>query len=100
MKSLLLAVLLCVAGVNANGDDWGPYVYRSPIVNQFVVMIQPAQIVPYYYYVPVVVIAPVTPQYFPVTTYQNVLVERRYSCFFKRYEVVTVPQTLYIPNRY
>jgi hypothetical protein len=43
---------------------------------------------------------PVVPQYLPVTTYQNVVVERRYHCFFKRYEVVSVPQTLYVPYRY
>jgi hypothetical protein len=102
MKKLCALVFLLVAGLGGNvyGDDgWGPYVYRSPV------LVQPApivQMVPYYHVVPVpvVVMVPLAPQYFPVTTYQNVLVERRYHCFLKRYEVVSVPQTVYVPIRY
>jgi hypothetical protein len=99
MKSLLLASVLCVAGLSGDiyGDDgWGPYVYRPPV------LVQQAPVVPIapYYYVPVVTMVPYVPQYVPVTSYQNVLVERRYSCFFKRYEVLTVPQTVYVPTRY
>jgi hypothetical protein len=99
MKKLCTIVFLCVAGLGGNiyGDEgWGPYVYRPPVV------VQQAPAVPVvpYYYVPVVTMVPLVPEYVPVTTYQNVVVERRYCCFFKRYEVVSVPQTLYVPNRY
>jgi hypothetical protein len=100
MKRLLLAVMLCFAGINANGDEgWGPYVYQSPIVAQQAPIVQNFQLVRNYYAVPSPV-AIMVPQYVPVTTYQNVLVERRYHCLFKRYEVVSVPQTLYVPIRY
>ena len=85
MKKLCAIVFLCVAGLGGNvyGDEgWGPYVYRAPV------LVQPApivQMVPYYYFVPVPVpVVLLAPQYFPVTTYQNVLVERRYHCYFKR----------------
>lgn len=102
MKKLLAIVFLLVAGLSGNvyGDEgWGPYVYLAPV------LVQPApivQMVPCYYIIPVPVVAmvPLAPQYFPVTTYQNVLVERRYRCFFKRYEVLSVPQTVYVPIRY
>ena len=100
MKKLCMIVCLFVAGLSGNvyGDEgWVPYVYRAPVI------IQPApivQMVPYYYYAPMVTMVPLAPQYVPVTTYQNVLVERRYHCFFKRYEVLTVPQTVYVPIRY
>jgi hypothetical protein len=99
MKRLLLAAMLCVAGINANGDEgWGPYVYQSPIMVQQAPVVQNFQAIQYY--APTVMMVPSVPQYFPVTTYQNVLVERRYHCFFKRYEVVSVPRTLYVPIRY
>jgi hypothetical protein len=99
MKKICVIVFLCVAGLGGTvyGDEgWGPYVYRPP----FVVQQAPTVPVAPYYYVPVVTMIPLVPQYVPVTTYQNVVVERRYCCFFKRYEVVSVPQTLYVPNRY
>jgi hypothetical protein len=100
MKRLLLAVMLCFAGMRANGDEgWGPYTYKSPIVAQQAPIVQNFQLVQNYYAVP----SPVeimVPQYVPVTIYQNVLVERRYHCFFKRIEVLSVPQTLYVPYRY
>jgi hypothetical protein len=98
MKKLCAIVFLFVAGLGGNvyGDEgWGPYVYRPPA------MVQSAPIVHYYVIpVPVVTMVPLAPQYVPVTTYQNILVERRYHCFFKRYEVLSVPQTVYVPNRY
>ena len=98
MKKILAGILLFVAGNVALGDEgWVPYVYYPPVVVQQVPM---AVAAPYYYYVPVVTMVPVVPQYVPVTSYQNVLVERRYHCFFKRYEVLSVPQTVYVPNRY
>lgn len=53
-----------------------------------------------YYYVPVVTMVPVVPQFLPVTSYQNILVERRYCCFFKKIEVVSVPQTFLVPIKY
>jgi hypothetical protein len=100
MKSLLLAAVLCVAGMNVRGDEgWGPYVYHPPVVAQQAPVVQNFQLVQNYYGYPSPMI-PVVPQYLPVTTYQNVVVERRYHCFFKRYEVVSVPQTLYVPIRY
>ena len=100
MKSLLLAVILCVAGMSANGDEgWGPYTYQSPIMVQQAPIVQNFQLVQNYYAVPSPV-AIMVPQYVPVTVYQNVLVERRYHCFFKRIEVLSVPQTVYVPNRY
>ena len=99
MKKLLVGIFLSFAGMNANGDDeWGPYVYRSPIMVQQAPIVQNFQAIQYY--APTVMIAPYVPQYVPLTTYQNFLVERRYCCFFKRYEVLSVPQTLYVPNRY
>jgi hypothetical protein len=100
MKKLLAAGFLFCAGCcgNAHGDEgWGPYIHRSPVMVQ---QVPTAVVAPYYYVVPMVTMVPVVPQYLPVTTYQNVLVERRYHCFFKRYEVLTVPQTVYVPNRY
>jgi hypothetical protein len=100
MKRLLLVVMLCFAGISANGDEgWAPYIHQSPVMVQQAPIVQNFQLVQNYYAVP----SPVTimvPQYLPVTTYQNVVVERRYHCFFKRYEVVSVPQTLYVPIRY
>jgi len=93
-------LFVAVLGGNIYGDEgWGPYVYRPPVVVQQAPIVQ---MVPYYYVVPVPVVTmvPLAPQYFPVTTYQNVLVERRYHCFFKRIEVLTVPQTVYVPIRY
>lgn len=98
MKKILAGMLLFVAGNVAVGDEgWGPYVHQSPVAVQQAPVVQ---MVPYHYYVPVVTMVPYVPQYVPVTSYQNVLVERRYCCFFKRYEVLTVPQTVYVPNRY
>lgn len=102
MKKILVAGFLFCAGYcgNVNGDEgWVPYVYRPPVMVQQAPIVQ---MVPYYYAVPVpvAVMVPLAPQYVPVTSYQNVLVERRYHCFFKRYEMVSVPQTVYVPNRY
>jgi len=102
MKNLCAIVFLFVAGLSGNvyGDEgWGPSVYRAPVMVQQAPILQ---MVPYYYVVPVpvVVMAQPAPQYVPVTVYQNVLVERRYHCFFKKYEVLSVPQTVYVPIRY
>lgn len=97
MKKLLAIVFLFCVGYcgNVSGDEgWVPYVYRPPVVVQ---QAPTVQMVPYYYVVPVPVMVPLAPQYVSVTGYQNVLVERRYHCFFKRYEVVSIPQTVYIP---
>jgi len=100
MKRLLLVVVLCFAGINAYGDEgWGPYVYQSPVAVQQAPVVQNFQLVQNYYTVPSPV-AIMVPQYVPVTTYQNVVVERRYCCFFKRIEVLSAPQTLYVPYRY
>jgi hypothetical protein len=99
MKRLLLVVVLCFAGMRADGDEgWGPYTYQSPVVVQQAPVVQNFQAIQYY--APTVMMAPLVPQYVPVTTYQNVLVERRYCCFFKRIEVLSVLQTLYVPIRY
>jgi len=95
MKKLLAATFLFCAGCcgSVYGDEgWVPYVYRAPIVNQQAPAIQ--------YYAPAVTIAPSVPLFVPVTSYQNILVERRYCCFFKRIEVVSVPQTFLVPIRY
>jgi hypothetical protein len=100
MKKLLAAGFLFCAGCcgNVYGDDgWVPYVYRPPVLVQ---QASAVPVAPYYYVVPMVTMVPVVPQFVPVTVYQNVLVERRYHCFFKRYEILTVPQTFYVPNRY
>ena len=98
MKKILAIMLLFVAGNDVLGDEgWGPSVYRPPVLVQ---QAPAVPVAPYYYVVPVVTMVPVVPQYVPVTVYQNVLVERRYHCFFKRYEVLSVPETDYIPNRY
>lgn len=93
MRTVFLGLVLCCAGLTANGSEWISYV-QNPVV-QPVTIQQPVVI--QYVYVPVV---PLVPQYVPVTSYQNVLVERRYHCFFKRYENVLVPQTHYVPVRY
>jgi hypothetical protein len=98
MKKILAIMLLFVAGNVAVGDEgWGPSIYHPPVMVQ---QAPAVMVAPYYYVVPAVTMVPVVPQYVPVTVYQNVLVERRYTCFFKRYEVLTVPQTVYVPNRY
>ena len=73
----------------SEGNEWGPYVYQAPIMVQ-----TPAvQYVPYTYYVPSTVMVPVV----PVVSYQNVVVEHRCWHLLKRYEVVRVPQTIYVP---
>lgn len=93
MKKLLVGMLLFVCGGVAMGDEgWGPYVYNPPVISQPVQVVQNIQFVPYY--------VMVTPQYVPVTTYQNILVEHKVWCFHKRYEIVRVPQTVYVPVKY
>jgi len=100
MKKLLVGIFLSFAGMNAHGDDgWGPYVYQSPIMAQQAPVVQNFQLVQNYYVAPSPIVA-IVPQYVPVTIYQNVVVERRYHCFFKRIEVLSIPQTLYVPYRY
>jgi hypothetical protein len=102
MKKLLAAAFLFCAGYcgNVNGDEgWGPYVYQAPIVSQQAPVVQNFQMIQYYY-APTVTMAPSVPVFVPVTSYQNVLVERRYCCFLKRIEVMSVPQTLYVPIKY
>lgn len=100
MKKILAGILLFVAGLRGNvyGNEWGPYVYQAPMVSQVVTVVPQVPVIQYY--VPVVAMVPLVPQYIPVTSYQNVLMERRYHCFFKRYEMVTVPQTVYVPIKY
>jgi hypothetical protein len=101
MKKLCVIVFLFVAGLSGDiyGDEgWGPYAYQSPIVSQQAPVVQHFQMIQYY--APTVTMAPAVPLFVPVTSYQNILVERRYCCFFKKYEVVTLPQTVYVPNRY
>ena len=94
MLKLLSGLLVFALCSVSYGSDWMSYVPQQPIVVQQAPAIQ---YVPVYY---PIIIAPPAPQYFPVTVYQNVVVERRYACFFKRIEVLTVPQTFYVPNRY
>jgi hypothetical protein len=90
MKKLLVLVMgmfLFCAG--SEGGEWGPYVYQAPIMVQ-----TPAvQYVPYTYYVPSTVMVPVT----PVVSYQNVVVEHRCWCLFKKQEVIPVPRIIYVP---
>ena len=66
--------------------------------------IRPTQPVVQYVNMPpsVFLIAVPIPQvyYVPVTTYQNIIIEKNYWCLSKRYEVVPVPQTVYVPYRY
>lgn len=100
MKSLLLAVVLTVAGTSADGDEgWGPYIHQSPVMVQQTPVIQNFQLVQNYYGSPSPMV-PVATQYLPVTTYQNILVEHKVWCFHKRYEIVRVPQTVYVPVKY
>jgi hypothetical protein len=101
MKKLLAAGFLFFAGCCGNiyGDEgWGPSVYRAPIVSQQAPVVQNFQMIQHY--APTVLVAPVVHYFVPVTVYQNILVERRYTCFFKRIEVVSAPQTLYVPIKY
>jgi hypothetical protein len=90
MKKILAGILLIFATSCAYGDEWVPYVYRPPV--QQIQVVQNFQMVPYY--VPVVV------SYVPVTVYQNVLVEHKIWCLHKRYEIVNIPQTVYVPVKY
>jgi hypothetical protein len=76
------------------GSDWMSYVPQQPMAVQQAPAIQ---YVPVYY---PIIIAPAAPQLVPVTTYQNFVVERRCWTLLKRYEVVSVPQTVYVPIRY
>lgn len=100
MKRLLVGIFLSFAGLSAYGDEgWGPYTYRSPIMVQQAPVVQNFQLVQNYYAVPSPV-AIMVPQYVPVTTYQDMLVEHKVWCFYKRYEIVRVPQTVYIPVKY
>jgi len=98
MTKIFMGILLCLVISSAKADEWVPYVYRPPVVvlQNFQAISVPVPVF-YPYFVPVVAVAP---QYVPVTTYHSVLVERRYCCFLKRYEVVSIPQTQYVPIRY
>jgi hypothetical protein len=97
MKKLIVLVMgmfLFCAG--SEGGEWGPYVYKAPIMVQ-----APAvQYVPYTYYVPSTVMVPVV----PVVSYQNVVVEHRCWHLLKKQEVMAVPRVVYVPvnqvNRY
>ena len=93
-----MGILLCLVVSSVRADEWVPYVYRPPVVavQNFQAISVPVPVF-YPYFVPVVAVAP---QYVSVTTYQNVLVERRYCYFLKRFEVVSIPQTQYVPIRY
>jgi hypothetical protein len=96
MKSLFYGIILIMAcGSVCEAQVYGeirpivPYVYYG---------------VPYYY-TPQTVMVPVAPpqpviQYVPVTTYQNVLVEKKEWCLLKKYEIVPLYQTVYIPVKY
>lgn len=92
MKSLLLVLLMMICAVS-EGGEWVSAGEIRPI--QY---FQPA---PVYYYSPQIVIVPVAPpqqiQYVPVTTYTSVVVERPHWCLLKRYEVVPVANTVYLP---
>lgn len=96
MKKLLAGMVLFVVGYcgSAYGDEgWVPYVYRPPVVVQPAPIVQNFQLIQYYN-------IPMVPQYAPVTTYQDILIEHKVWCFHKRYEVVRVPQTVYVPVKY
>lgn len=97
MKKILGVVfVLCggfVGGI-ANGDEWVPYM--GPNAYPVVQNIQMIPAPPMVFYYPV----PVMPQYVPMVVYQNVVVETRSWCLLKKFEVVRVPTTLYVPVRY
>lgn len=91
MKSLLLVLLMMVCAVS-DGGEWMSAGEIRPIQ-----IVQPA---PVYYYAPQVIVVPVPPppiQYVPVTTYSNVVVERPVWCLLKRYDIVPVANTIYVP---
>lgn len=92
MKNLLLGLLLTLFCSVCCGGEWIAAGEIRPIQ-----IIQPA---PVYYYAPQVIVVPVPPpqiQYVPVTTYSNVVVERPIWCLFKRYDIVPVTNTVYLP---
>jgi hypothetical protein len=94
MKKILAGIFFfVVSGVACGNEGWVPYVYRPPIVVQPAPIVQNFQLVQYYN-------VPIVPQYVPVTTYQDVLVEHKVWCFHKRYEIVRIPQTVYVPVKY
>ena len=80
---------------SAYANDWIP---AQPFV--------PVPPVAQYYYTTQTVVVPVFPMfqpivyYAPVTTYQNIIVEKKQWCLLKRYEIVPTYQTVYIPFRY
>jgi hypothetical protein len=89
MKKLLAIIFLIYSVSSADASEWVPYVYHAPSIIQA----PPVQYIPYTYYVPSTVMVPVV----PVVSYQNVVVEHRCWHLFKKYEVVRVPQTFYVP---
>jgi hypothetical protein len=97
MKNIVLVIMLMIYGSVSYADQWVSAQAITPVAPT----IQYGQYLPYYYYNPQVVIINVPYQYYaPVTTYQNTVVEKQYWCLFKRYEIVRVPQTVYVPVKY
>lgn len=95
MKNILLVLLLMFCCAEVNGQILGE---NRPIVNY---NCAPQYVVVNYQYiaVPVATIVPVI-QYYPVVIWQNVVVEKREWMLTKRYEIVPMYQTLYVPARY
>ena len=90
MKSLFYGIILMIiCGSTCEAQVYGeirPMQYFQPV--------------PVYYYAPQVIVVPVVAlpvQYVPITTYSNVVVEKQHWCLFKKYEVVPVANTVYLP---
>lgn len=92
MKNFILAILIMLICNQVHANEWigAREIKPSMVYNQYG---------PYYYYSSQTVIVPVVPrlEYVPVTTYQNVVVEKYTCCLIKRYEIVPVINTVYVP---
>lgn len=93
MRYIIVALLMIMCCDNAKANEWVPYAGNRPTP-----YVQP--LIPIYYYSPQILVVPVAPQpiqYVPITTYSNVVVERPVWCLFKRYDIVPVANTVYLP---
>lgn len=93
MKKIVLSiVLMFVAEGVGHCDEWVPYGS-----NMLATPVQKIEYVPYYYNVPYVTMVPLVKTYVPIVKYENRIVEVNSWCCFKNYQVVAVPQIVYVP---
>lgn len=95
MKYLLSIILGLVCSISL-GNEW---MSARPIVPA-VQNVTPYQFGPVYYYAQLTVMVPVVPQfnYVPVVSYGHMVVEKNHWCLLKKYEIIPVMNTVYVPT--